>query len=93
MSVVHHGSLPPEVLEPVRRQLGVPHRVLDILVSHPGLDSPRIVTGIRQRVPAPMAQHVGVDGESPSKSANKPWRRSPSRAPRAMWRPVGRLHQ
>ena len=29
--------LAPEVLEPVRRQLGVAHRVLDVLVAEPSL--------------------------------------------------------
>jgi hypothetical protein len=47
-------SVPPEVLEPRRRQLGVAHRVLDVLVSHPCLDGPGIVAGVRQCIAAPM---------------------------------------
>jgi hypothetical protein len=31
------GALSPEALEPIRRQLGVAHRVLDVLVPKPGL--------------------------------------------------------
>ena len=30
--------VPPEILEPIRREVRVTHRVLDIFVSHPGLD-------------------------------------------------------
>src|SRR5262249_40359149 len=33
----------PEVFEPVRRQLGVPDHVLDVLVAEPCLQRPRIV--------------------------------------------------
>jgi len=39
-------DLPPEVLEPIRRQLGVSHRVLNILVAEVSLQSARIVPGI-----------------------------------------------
>src|SRR5262249_53384742 len=38
----------PEVLEPVRRQLGVPHRVLDILVSEISLQGASVVPPVRQ---------------------------------------------
>jgi integrase len=34
------SRLPPEVLEPVRRQLGVAYRVLDVLVAEPSLERP-----------------------------------------------------
>src|SRR5262245_11093704 len=46
-----HDALPiSEVFEPVRRQLGVPDRVLDVLVAEPCLQRPRIVPGIGQGV-------------------------------------------
>ena len=54
-------DLPPEVLEPVGGQLGVAHRMLDVLVAEPGLQSARIVPGIGQRIAAAMAQHVRMD--------------------------------
>src|SRR5262249_861697 len=53
----------PEVFEPVRRQLGVPDHVLDVLVAEPCLQRSRVVPGIGQGVPAGVAQHVREDGE------------------------------
>jgi hypothetical protein len=53
--------LPPKVLEPRRRQLGVAHRVLDIFVSEVGLERSRIVAPVRQGVAAGVAQHVRVN--------------------------------
>jgi hypothetical protein len=41
-----HPWLPPEVLEPIRRQLGVAHRVLDVLVPKPCLQRPGVVATI-----------------------------------------------
>src|SRR5262245_32461923 len=59
-----NGSLiAPEVFEPVRRQLGVPDRVLDVLVAEPCLQRPRIVPGIGQGVAAGVPQHVREDRE------------------------------
>src|SRR5215831_2760366 len=58
-----HERLSPEVLEPVRGQLGVAHRVLDVLMTEPGLQRPGVVAGVGQRVAATVAQHVRVDGE------------------------------
>jgi hypothetical protein len=40
--------LPPEILEPIRRLLGVAHRMLDILVAEIGLQGPGIVALARQ---------------------------------------------
>src|SRR5215471_1660224 len=57
----HHLS--PEVLEPIRRQFRVAHRVLDVLVPEPGLQRPRVVAGIGQGIAAGVAQHVREDGE------------------------------
>ena len=56
-------SLAPEVLEPVRRQLGVAHRVLDVLVPEPCLQRPGVVAGVGPRVAATVAQHVRMDRE------------------------------
>jgi|SRR6266404_2069172 hypothetical protein len=39
-------ELPPEVLEPVRRQLGVPDCVLDVFVPEIGLQRAGVVAGI-----------------------------------------------
>jgi hypothetical protein len=40
------NRLSPEVLKPIRRQLGVAHRVLDVFVAEPRLQRPRVATGI-----------------------------------------------
>src|SRR5215472_1519304 len=50
----------PEVLEPMRRQLGVAHRVLNVLVAEPSLKRPGVVAGVGQRVAAAVPQHVRV---------------------------------
>jgi hypothetical protein len=47
----------------LRRQLGVPDRVLDVLVAEPCLQRPRIVPGIGQGVATGVPQHVREDGE------------------------------
>src|SRR6516225_6024629 len=57
------NSLSPEVLEPVRGQLGVAHRVLDVFVAEPRLQRPGVVAGIGERVAAAVPQHVRVDRE------------------------------
>jgi hypothetical protein len=54
---IRPGS-PPEVLKPIRRQLGVAHRVLDILMPEICLQAARIVAGIGQGIASAMAQHV-----------------------------------
>ena len=51
----------PEVLKPIRSQLGVTHRVLDVLVAEPRLQCPGVMAGIGQRVAAAVPQHVRVD--------------------------------
>jgi len=53
-------SLAPKVLKSRRRQFGVPHRVLDVAVTQIGLQRPRIMSPICQRVPASVPQHVRV---------------------------------
>src|SRR5262245_7132829 len=53
----------PEVLEPVRRQLRVAHRVLDVLVPEICLQRPRVVASVGERVAGSVAQHVRMDGK------------------------------
>src|SRR5207237_7217240 len=53
--------LPPEILEPVGGQLGVAHRVLDVLVPKPRLQRPGVVAGIGERVATAVPQHVRMD--------------------------------
>jgi hypothetical protein len=36
----------PEILEPIRGQLGIAHRVLDVLVAEPCLQRPCVVAGV-----------------------------------------------
>src|SRR5215813_15506665 len=50
--------LAPEVLEPVRCQLGVTHRVLNVSVPEPSLQRPGVVAGVGQGIAAGMPQHV-----------------------------------
>src|SRR5262249_47895965 len=38
---------PPEILEAIRRKLGVANRVLDVLVPEPSLQRPGVVAGVR----------------------------------------------
>lgn len=54
------ASSSPEVLEPCRRQLGVPHGVLDIAVTEIGLQGADVVALVGQREAAGVAQHVRV---------------------------------
>jgi hypothetical protein len=53
-------DLPPEVLEPVRRQLGVAYGVLNVAVPKVVLQRPRVVTSIGEGKAAGVAQHVGM---------------------------------
>src|SRR5262249_5429504 len=60
----HPESLvPPKVFEAVGRHVGVPDRVLDVLVPEVVLQSPRVVAIIGQLKPTGMAKHVRVDRE------------------------------
>src|SRR5216683_1676367 len=88
--------LSPEVLESPRRKLGVPHGVLDVLVTEVRLQGPRIMALIRQRKPASMPQHMRVSLEpkprrlpSPLHKASKP--RSSERCPAFAGENKGRL--
>jgi hypothetical protein len=55
---------PPEVLEPGRGQLGVPDRVLDVLVPEIGLKGSGVVSLGSQCEPASVPQHVRVGLEA-----------------------------
>ena len=48
-------SLPPEVLEPRRRQLRVANRMLDIAMPEVGLHRSCVVPSIGERVPASVS--------------------------------------
>jgi hypothetical protein len=52
--------LPPEILEPVRRQLSITHRVLNVLVPEIRLQGAGVMAGIGEGETAGVAQHVGV---------------------------------
>jgi len=56
-------SVPPKVLEAVGRHLGVPDRVLNILVPPVMLQGPRVVTIVGELEPTGRAKHVRVDQE------------------------------
>jgi hypothetical protein len=53
-----------KVLEAIQRQLGVTHRVLDVLVAE---QHPRVVARVGQSIAAPVPQHVRMhrNGLSP----------------------------
>src|SRR5262252_3971439 len=57
------SSVPPKVLEPVWRHVGVSDRVLNVLVPEVVLQGPRVVAIVGQLKPAGMAKHVWVDRE------------------------------
>jgi hypothetical protein len=48
----------PEVLEPMRCQLGVAHRMLDVLVTEVRLQRACVVARVRQGIAAAVSQHV-----------------------------------
>ena len=56
-------SVPPKVLEPVGRHLGVPDGMLDVLVPEVMLQGPRVVAVVRELETTGMTEHVGVDWE------------------------------
>ena len=60
-AVAPFESSPPKPLEPVGGEFGVPHGMLDVLVPEVGLDRAGVVTVVRPRVPAAVAEHVGTD--------------------------------
>src|SRR5262249_51357704 len=52
------GLVPPEILEAVRRKLGVAYRMLDVLVPQPSHHLPGVASPLPQRVTASVAQHA-----------------------------------
>src|SRR2546425_1907083 len=58
----------PEVLEPMRCQLGVAHSVLDVLVTEVGLQCASVVASVGQGVTARVPQHVRVNREGHSRT-------------------------
>jgi hypothetical protein len=54
------GLGPPEVLEAGRRQFGIAHRVLDVAVPKVGLQCPRVMSPVGERVATGVPEHVGV---------------------------------
>src|SRR5262252_1405768 len=57
------SSVPPKVLEPVWRHIGVPDCVLNVLVPEVVLQGPRVVAIVGELESAGMAKHVRVDRE------------------------------
>ena len=57
-------GLAPEVLEPIRRKLGIAHSVLDIAMPQVGLQGSGIVALIRQGEAASMPQHMRMGFEA-----------------------------
>jgi len=51
-------NLSPEALEPIGRQLGVAHRVLNVLVAEVGLQSAGIMPFVGQGESKGVPQHV-----------------------------------
>jgi hypothetical protein len=54
----------PKVFKAVRRHLGVPDRVLNVLVPEVVLQGPCVVPVVGEFEPTGMAKHVRVDRES-----------------------------
>jgi hypothetical protein len=52
------ARLSPEVLEPIQRQLGVAHRVLNVAVAQIGLERPRVVPAVGEGEPSGVPQHM-----------------------------------
>ncbi len=62
----------PKSVEPVRCKLGVPHRVLDVLMSQVMLDRSSIMAVVGEFKPAGMAQHVRVHRKPKSRELTGP---------------------
>jgi hypothetical protein len=63
MAAKQNLSSSPKILESVGCHVGVPDRVLNVLVPEVVLQGPSVVTIIGQLEPAGMAKHVRVDRE------------------------------
>jgi hypothetical protein len=66
------SRLSPKVLEAIGRQLGVTHRVLNVLMPEISLQRTGVMAGIGKRVAAAMVKHVRMHWE---------WHLSPSADP------------
>jgi hypothetical protein len=69
---IRASSNPPKGLEAGRGQLGVAHRVLDVLVTEIRLEGARVMSLGRQREPAGMPQHVRVRLEGELRLHSRP---------------------
>src|SRR5262249_50284951 len=56
-----HVSVPPKLVEPLRCQLGVPDRVLDILVAEVMLDGPCILAVIDKLEACRVTKHMRMN--------------------------------
>jgi len=56
--------IPPEASEPIRRQLGIPNRMLNVSVPQVVLNRPRVVAVVRQLVAARVVPHVRMHEEA-----------------------------
>src|SRR5262249_44884585 len=63
MVMLVHDWSAPEVLEAVRRQLGIAHGMLNVLVPEIRLQRSSIVAGVGKSIAAAVAKHVWVDRE------------------------------
>ena len=61
VSVLHIS--PPKILEPLRRELGVAHRVHDVFVPEVVLQGARVASVVGEFVAARVPQHVRVHGK------------------------------
>ena len=61
-----HGitsSVAPEIFEPVRRHLGIPNRVHDVLVAHVMLERSGVMPVVGEFVTGGVPEHVRVNRE------------------------------
>ncbi len=56
-------SVLPEILEPIRRHLGVSNRVRDVFVAHVVLERPGIMPIVGKLVAGRVPEHVRMDRE------------------------------
>jgi hypothetical protein len=65
-------SVPPEVLEPVRRQGRADRGARDRPVAEPPLDRPGVMTLVGERIATSMAEHVRVRLQLKAGGAGRP---------------------
>ena len=64
-------SILPKILEPLRRELGVAHRVHDVLVAEVVLQRARVASVVRELVAGRVPQHVRMHAERKLRSAHQ----------------------